>query len=139
MTALPLDEALDEAASGGKTTQLALARRAGLPVPAGAALSVSLVEAIARGEPAALSTLDRALQPLRPPLAARSSAVGEDSTQASFAGQMPAGPAGSRCAIIENAHTGRHRDCPTPGPRVWHLHSAPAPLGAYHRAGSYSP
>ena len=87
MTALPLDEALDEAAFGGKTAQLAVARRAGLPVPVGVALSVSLVEAIARGEPAALSTLDRALQPLRPPLAVRSSAVGEDSTEASFAGQ----------------------------------------------------
>jgi pyruvate, water dikinase len=87
MTALPLDEALDEGAFGGKTAQLAVARRAGLPVPVGVALSVSLVEAIALSEPAALSTLDRALQPLRPPLAARSSAVGEDSTEASFAGQ----------------------------------------------------
>ena len=33
---------------------------------------------------------------------------------------MPAEPAGSLCAIIENAHTGRRIDCPTPGPRVWH-------------------
>jgi pyruvate, water dikinase len=87
MTAAPLDEALDRAAFGGKAAQLAVALRAGFPVPAGVALSAPLVAALARGERSAAITLDRALQPLRPPLVARSSALGEDSEQASFAGQ----------------------------------------------------
>jgi len=87
MSAVPLEQALDEALFGGKACQLAVAARAGLRVPAGVALSVPLVEAVAGGDRAATVALDRALRPLKPPLAARSSAVGEDSEQASFAGQ----------------------------------------------------
>jgi pyruvate,water dikinase len=87
MSAAPLGEALAEALFGGKAAQLALAARACLPVPAGVALSVPLVTAIAGGDQAATTVLDRALDDLRMPLAARSSAVGEDSEQASFAGQ----------------------------------------------------
>lgn len=87
MTAARLDEALDRSVFGGKTAQLAAAVRAGLPVPAGIALSVPLVDALARDEPAGGAALDSALRSLRPPLVARSSAVGEDSEQASFAGQ----------------------------------------------------
>ena len=87
MSAVPLEQALDEALFGGKACQLAVAARAGLPVPAGVALSVPLVEGVAGGDRAATVALDRALRPLKPPLAARSSAVGEDSEQASFAGQ----------------------------------------------------
>jgi pyruvate, water dikinase len=87
MTAVPLDEALDEALFGGTKAQLAVGLRASLPVPNGVALSVPLVEAISRDETAAATTLDHAVNKLRPPLAVRSSAVGEDSGQASFAGQ----------------------------------------------------
>jgi pyruvate, water dikinase len=87
MSAVPLEQALDDGLFGGKACQLAVAARAGLPVPAGVALSVPLVEAVAGGDRAATVALGRALDALRPPLAARSSAVGEDSEQASFAGQ----------------------------------------------------
>jgi pyruvate,water dikinase len=87
MITAPLDEAHDEALFGGKACQLAVATRAGLPVPAGVALSVPLVEAVAGGERGAEIALDRALHALKPPFAARSSAIGEDSARASFAGQ----------------------------------------------------
>jgi pyruvate,water dikinase len=87
MTDVPLAEAVDASLFGGKAAQLAVALGAGLPVPPGVALSVPLVEAVARGNPWAGRMLDQALRPLRPPLAVRSSAVGEDSEQASFAGQ----------------------------------------------------
>jgi pyruvate, water dikinase len=87
MISAALDEAHDEALFGGKASQLAVAAQAGLPVPAGLALSVPLVEAVADGDRAAAIALDRALHALTPPLAARSSAVGEDSERASFAGQ----------------------------------------------------
>jgi pyruvate,water dikinase len=87
MITVPLDEAQDEALFGGKACQLAVASQAGLPVPPGLALSVPLVEAVAGGDRAAAIALDRALHALKPPLAARSSAVGEDSERASFAGQ----------------------------------------------------
>jgi pyruvate, water dikinase len=87
MSAVPLEQALDDGLFGGKACQLAVAARAGLPVPAGVALSVPLVEAFAGRPRAAMVALGRALHALRPPLAARSSAVGEDSEQASFAGQ----------------------------------------------------
>jgi pyruvate,water dikinase len=87
MITVPLDEAHDEALFGGKSCHLAVACQAGLPVPPGLALSVPLVEAVASGDRGAAIALDRALQDLQPPLAARSSAVGEDSERASFAGQ----------------------------------------------------
>ena len=87
MTVAPLDQRLDPARFGGKAAQLADAARAGLPVPAGVALSVALVNAVARGDPSAAGEIERAASSLHPPLAVRSSAVGEDSDDASFAGQ----------------------------------------------------
>ena len=87
MTLARLDEAVDADQFGGKAAQLAALRRAGLPVPAGVALSVGLVEAVAAGDPAAAAEVERGHAFLRPPLAVRSSAVGEDSDAASFAGQ----------------------------------------------------
>jgi pyruvate, water dikinase len=83
----PLDAHLDEARFGGKAAQLATAARAGLPVPHGIALPVSFVDAVAADQPEARAELARVARTLRPPLVARSSAVGEDSEQASFAGQ----------------------------------------------------
>lgn len=79
----PLADAVDEEEFGGKGAQLAAALRAGLPVPGGHALGWEVVEAAACGR-----------RDLRPeyaelavgPWAVRSSAIGEDSSAASFAG-----------------------------------------------------
>ena len=87
MTFAPLEQAVDATRFGGKAAQLAEALRAGLPVPRGVALSVALVDAVARGTGGAAGDVERAASLLRPPLAARSSAIGEDSDDASFAGQ----------------------------------------------------
>lgn len=86
-TPVPLADAADARAFGGKAAHLAVAARAGLPVPEGVALPWPLVDAIAGGDPDAASLLAAAASPLRAPLAVRSSAVGEDSEVASFAGQ----------------------------------------------------
>jgi pyruvate,water dikinase len=87
VTVAPLEQAVDANRFGGKAAQLAEALRAGLSVPRGVALSVALVDAVARGDAAAAGDVERAASLLRPPLAARSSAVGEDARDASFAGQ----------------------------------------------------
>jgi pyruvate,water dikinase len=87
MTAVPLADAHDERAFGGKAVQLGAAIRAELPVPEGFALAADLVEAVARGDRAALTVVGAACNRLTGPLAVRSSAVGEDSAGASFAGQ----------------------------------------------------
>jgi pyruvate,water dikinase len=82
----PLADAGREAAFGGKAAALARALRAGLPVPDGLALAAPFVDAVGEGDAAALAVL--AALPVPPdPLAVRSSAVGEDSADASFAGQ----------------------------------------------------
>ncbi|GMV42260.1 MAG: hypothetical protein AMXMBFR64_39760 [Myxococcales bacterium] len=77
-----LHEAHDEARYGGKAAQLATALRAGLPVPPGVAFGWD-------ARPAA--NTEDLLAPILPSLghlvAVRSSAVGEDSADASFAGQ----------------------------------------------------
>lgn len=87
MTAIPLADARDERAFGGKAVQLGAAIRAGLPVPEGIALATELVEAVARGDQAALADVGAVCSRLTGPFAVRSSAVGEDSAAASFAGQ----------------------------------------------------
>jgi pyruvate,water dikinase len=83
----PFTAELDEAVYGGKAAQLAVAFRAGLPVPHGVALSAQFVRAVARGRPEALRQLADVAELVEFPVAARSSAVGEDSESASFAGQ----------------------------------------------------
>jgi pyruvate, water dikinase len=85
--AVALDDALDAATYGVKAARLAVALRANLPVPPGIALPVTLVEAIALADPAATAALLHVAKKLTWPLAVRSSAVGEDSARASFAGQ----------------------------------------------------
>lgn len=87
MIAVPLADARDERAFGGKAVQLGAAIRAGLPVPDGFALAADLVAAFAQGDRAARATLDEVGDRLAGPLAVRSSAIGEDSATASFAGQ----------------------------------------------------
>lgn len=71
---------------GGKARELGRALRAGLPVPPGWALSPALVERVVLGESLARQQVFSALEGLGP-AAVRSSAVGEDGADASFAGQ----------------------------------------------------
>lgn len=87
MSIVPLTEALDSEEFGGKAFHLGAALRAGLPVPPGYAVSVAGLDRVERGDPGALDAVRGAVAHLGPPLAARSSAVGEDAEEASFAGQ----------------------------------------------------
>ena len=83
-TLTPLPAATDAEAFGGKAAQLAAALGAGLPVPNGFALDWSAVRAVVHGDRGALTWLDAILDV--GPWAVRSSAVGEDSAEVSFAG-----------------------------------------------------
>lgn len=87
MKPVPLAEAREESVYGGKAVQLGIAIRGGLPVPPGIALPCSFVDAVAGDDAAGAAELEKLCAELRGPLAARSSAVGEDSEVASFAGQ----------------------------------------------------
>jgi pyruvate,water dikinase len=84
---VPLAKAHDDAIFGSKAVGLGQAARGGLPLPPGVALSGSIVEAVASGEERAIKKVAKSVRPLRGPLAVRSSAVDEDSAEASFAGQ----------------------------------------------------
>jgi pyruvate,water dikinase len=84
---VPLPEARDHGVYGSKAVGLGDAARAGLPLPSGFALSGEFVEAVASGEEPAISRLLETVGDLPGPLAVRSSAVDEDSADASFAGQ----------------------------------------------------
>ena len=84
---VPLVRADEEASYGAKAVGLGDALRAGLPVPPGVALPGAAVDAIASGDRAAVTALLDAVRALPTPMAVRSSAVGEDSAGASFAGQ----------------------------------------------------
>ena len=87
MKASPLESALDETQFGGKAASLSRLIGAGLPVPPGFALGTAVVEAICQRDPEALSELRMNFTALAGPCAVRSSAIGEDSEAASFAGQ----------------------------------------------------
>ncbi|HEX7792826.1 MAG TPA: PEP/pyruvate-binding domain-containing protein [Vicinamibacterales bacterium] len=84
---IPLRDAFDVAAFGGKAVALGEALRAGLPVPDGFALAASWVDQVRTGHSAALEKLRSVVPSLQQRVAVRSSAVGEDSAGASFAGQ----------------------------------------------------
>jgi pyruvate, water dikinase len=85
---VPLEAAADPERHGGKAVELGRALRAGLPVPRGVALEVELVDRLVAGDAASRARCLRAVEALAAPrVAVRSSAVGEDSGQASFAGQ----------------------------------------------------
>jgi pyruvate,water dikinase len=84
---VPLAAASDEAVFGGKAVSLGAAIRAGLPVPGGAALAWHVVAAIAQFEREHVEALSGSAHVPDTRLAARSSAIGEDSGGASFAGQ----------------------------------------------------
>jgi pyruvate,water dikinase len=85
--AVPLGKASETAIFGSKAVGLGDAIRDGLPVPPGVALSGSIVEAVASGDDRAIGRVAKSVRPLHGPLAVRSSAVDEDGTEASFAGQ----------------------------------------------------
>lgn len=85
--AVPLRDAGDENLYGGKCVSLGSALRANLPAPDGYALAVELVNAIANGEETYVKSVLPLFDELAPAVAVRSSAVGEDSVEASFAGQ----------------------------------------------------
>ena len=84
---VPLIEAAEEDLYGGKSASLSRAIRAGLPVPPGFALSVRAVDAVVEASAGAISALEEVLARLGGPVAVRSSAVGEDDQETSFAGQ----------------------------------------------------
>src|SRR5262249_5306270 len=86
-TFVSLAEARDESRYGGKAGQLALAVRARLPVPAGLACSWQEAARLVGARASRDAALARVLAELGAPLAVRSSAIGEDSKLASFAGQ----------------------------------------------------
>ena len=84
---VPLHAAHDPLEFGGKAAQLGAALRAGLLVPEGFGLHHDFVAAVAGGDAAACAALDAACATLPGPFAVRSSAIGEDGADASFAGQ----------------------------------------------------
>jgi pyruvate,water dikinase len=84
---VPFAKARETSLYGSKAVGLGDATRHGLPVPPGVALSGDLVESVASGDRAAIERVAKAVDPLTPPFAVRSSAVDEDSAAASFAGQ----------------------------------------------------
>ncbi len=84
---VPLADAHEESRFGAKATGLGAAARNGLPIPPGLALSGTIVDAVAAGEPHAIEQLATAARSLAGPLAVRSSAADEDGADASFAGQ----------------------------------------------------
>jgi pyruvate,water dikinase len=88
MSYCSIQEVNQEARYGGKAFQLGQIKRLGFPVPEGWALSVDFVEALVAGNDKALQDLEKLLQDFKGAfLAVRSSAIGEDSREASFAGQ----------------------------------------------------
>ncbi|MGH2937372.1 MAG: PEP/pyruvate-binding domain-containing protein [Solirubrobacterales bacterium] len=89
MTSIPvvLAEAREEGKFGGKAVQLGAAIRAGLPVPDGFALSYCLADAVAADHDASVAALLVRFRSLGGPVSVRSSGIGEDSGQTSFAGQ----------------------------------------------------
>lgn len=84
---VPLADAAEESAFGGKAVSLGAAIRAGLPVPAGVALGTAMVDRVASGDQGAIEAVLSSVHIPDSRLAVRSSAVGEDSADASFAGQ----------------------------------------------------
>ena len=87
LTLVPLHEAHHEPAFGGKAASLAAALREGLPVPPGAALGSGFVDLAAAGDESVIEALLGSAHVPDARLAVRSSAIGEDSADASFAGQ----------------------------------------------------
>jgi pyruvate,water dikinase len=86
-TVVPFAKARETSLYGSKAVGLGDAARRGLPVPPGVALSGDLVEAVASRHEKAIEKVANAIAGLSAPFAVRSSAIDEDGTAASFAGQ----------------------------------------------------
>lgn len=86
MTIVRLEGADDDRLFGGKAAELGAALRADLPVPDGIALSYELLDDLV-GDRARRSRLVDRVRELEGPYVVRSSGVGEDSAETSFAGQ----------------------------------------------------
>lgn len=84
---VPLAAASDESTFGGKAVSLGAALRAGLPVPGGAALPWHVVVRVAQADADHVRAVIESPHVPETRLATRSSAIGEDSGGASFAGQ----------------------------------------------------
>jgi pyruvate,water dikinase len=84
---VPFSECEEEEKFGGKVTSLGAALRANLPAPPGYGVEVEMVNAIVAGEEHAVAAVKAIFEEMAPSVAVRSSAVGEDSADASFAGQ----------------------------------------------------
>lgn len=84
---LALSQVFDESRFGGKALNLGRSIRARLPVPDGFGLDVESVNEIALAGPAAADSCEALLRALGGRVAVRSSAIGEDAREASFAGQ----------------------------------------------------
>lgn len=88
-TSMPLarlDDATDDRLYGGKARELGAARRAGLPVPDGLAISAEYLDDMVADRRPPSELVDR-LAAVPGPYVVRSSGIGEDSAAASFAGQ----------------------------------------------------
>jgi pyruvate, water dikinase len=110
--AVPLREASDPASFGGKAVQLGAALRSGLPVPDGLAIAADFVEVLVLGNASARARFLHLTGELEGPLAVRSSAIGEDSAETSFAGQHVTklnvnGGEGALAALAEVWQSGR--------------------------------
>lgn len=86
MSITDLDDEREDQRFGGKATELGAAVRAGLPVPDGIAVSHGLVEQLVETGNRRSDLVAR-VEELEAPYVVRSSGIGEDSTEASFAGQ----------------------------------------------------
>ena len=84
---IPFEKCLEEERYGGKVTSLGAAIRAGLPTPPGYGIEVAFVDAVVSGDADAVKAAQTVFSEVAPSCAVRSSAVGEDSADASFAGQ----------------------------------------------------
>ena len=111
LTPVPLADAGDEGIFGGKAVSLGAALRAGLPVPPGVALAAPFVDAVAAANQRAIEALLQCGSLPPGEWAVRSSAVGEDSGGASFAGQhatlLNVTPAGLVDAVCDVWQSGR--------------------------------
>ncbi|HEX2731988.1 MAG TPA: PEP/pyruvate-binding domain-containing protein [Polyangiaceae bacterium] len=114
MSAVPLSQADDPQRFGGKAHGLARALNAGLPVPPGLAVAHDVLRAVVDDQRSLLEFAEQIAQLLPGPVAVRSSAVGEDAGDASFAGQhltrLNAEGAGAIAEALAQVWQSGHRD-----------------------------
>lgn len=124
---VPFAKARETAQFGSKAVGLGEAARHGLAVPPGVALSGDLVEAVAANDAKAIDKLAAALRELAPPFAVRSSAVDEDGSAASFAGQH---------LTVLNVHT--VADVPEAVREVWWSANSDSAITYRQRVGLFT-